>query len=255
MVGATPDSFSLRQYQTGPALDQGSEPSCAAFSSCHMQAFYESMEQRKWLTFDGHALYREVGGTGTAGVSSRDVLQDMQDKGCPVLGAPDRYQLQSYAFVDFGPSFDFAIEVIRAAVSTKHPCVLAMLLPSDFGEKECGKSGCTTTASYHQVLIASFQPGKLGGFNSYGLGFADAGWFNISLDYLARPEQRGYLYAFSSVDRPDDPLPPPPPNPIPAPLIINGFAEKANANVIRITPDSDATGLKGKRVTIQEIVK
>src|SRR3977135_3543096 len=94
MVGATPDSFSLRQYQIGPALDQGAEPSCAAFSSCHMQAFYESMEQRKWLTFDGHTLYREVGGTGTAGVSSRDVLQDMQDKGCPVLGAPDRYQLQ-----------------------------------------------------------------------------------------------------------------------------------------------------------------
>src|SRR5882762_3371304 len=128
-----PDSFSLRQYQTGRALDQGPEPSCVAFSSAHMQAFYESMERKQWITFDGHRLYTENGGDGHAGISSRVVLQDMQDTGTPVLASEDRYKIASYAFVDFSIGFDFAIQTIKAAVSTGHPCVLAMRLPSDFG--------------------------------------------------------------------------------------------------------------------------
>lgn len=250
---AMPDVHSVRQHQKGPALDQDGKAACVAGSSSHMEAFYESMERGQWVVFDWFRLYTENGGVNS-GVSSRDVLQDMQDRGAPVLGSDERYKIKQYAFVDFSSNFDLAIQTVKASVAADCPVVLAMRLPSDFGDRECGKPNSTVTSFYHQVMIGGYLPDGLDLFNSWGPSFADSGWSHIRTEFLARPEQQGWLYAFTTLDAPDL-IPPPPPDPIPAPLIINGFADKANANVIRITPDSDATGLKGKRVTIQEIVK
>src|SRR5438477_9240877 len=83
MLPQVPDSYSLRQYHVGAAYNQGSEPSCVAFSSCGMESLYEVMERKQWLTFDGHELYRANGGDGRNGVDTRRVLQYMVDTGLP----------------------------------------------------------------------------------------------------------------------------------------------------------------------------
>lgn len=254
MMTAMPDTYLLRRYQKGPALDQNGKAACTAGSSSHMQAFYEVMERGKWIVFDWDKLYVENGGTGNNGLSSRDVLQDLQDRGCPVLGSDDRYKIKQYAFVDFSSNFDLAIQTVKASVAAECPVVLAMLLPSDFGDRECGKSNSTVMGpqSYHQVMIGGYTPDGLALFNSWGSQFADSGWAHIRTEFLARSEQQGFLYAFTTLDAPD-PVPPPPPDPTPT-VSVRGRVDKANANIIKITPATDATGWKGKQVEIKEIV-
>jgi hypothetical protein len=205
-----PDAFSLWQYQTGPALNQGATSACVAASSSHMQAMYESMEQGKWLTFDWQTLYAENGGTGNNGVATRDVLQDMQTRGAPVLDSPLRFKIQNYAFVDFS-DFAGAIATVKAAVSIKKLVVLALLLPDDFNKgMGAGAASSKVTSSYHQVLIGGYSPTVLEDLNSWGSGYGVNGRGSIEIDFLARAEQRGWLYGFSTLDAPDE-LPPPPP--------------------------------------------
>lgn len=257
MMAAMPDSFSLRQYQKGVALNQGQAPACVAYSSCHMQSFYESIERnRQWIVFDGHLLYQENGGTGAAGVGTRDVLQDMQDRGCPVLGSADRYLIKQYAFVDFSSNFDLAIQTVKAAVAALCPVVLAMRLPSDFGDRECGKPNSTVMGpeSYHQVMIGGFTPDGLDPFNSWGPGFADSGWCHLSTEFLARPEQQGFLYAFTTLDAPDL-IPPPPPDPEPLPVEFDMTVGKiAAGGAVKILPNTPVALKKGMNFHCKQVV-
>ncbi|SRR6266404_1686834 len=252
-LSSFPESASLRQYQTGPALNQGEESSCVAFSSCHLQAFYEQMERKQWVVFDGHALYVENGGTGNNGVLTRDVLQYLQARGCPVLGASTRYKIQSYAFVDFSNDFLLAIQTVKAAIAANRPVVLAMLLPSDFTSgTSVGQTGSQVTSGYHQVLVGGYTLKGLDIFNSWGPGFGDNGWANVSIDYLARPEQQGWLYAFTSFDGPDDNLPLPSPSPVK--IEFNATAGKLKGNgALQIWPDSAITIAAGTKVHVKQM--
>lgn len=251
MMTAMPDAYSLRRYQKGPALDQDGKAACTAGSSSHMQAFYEVMERGKWIVFDWDRLYTENGGTGNNGLSSRDVLQDLQDQGCPVLGSDERYKIKQYAFVDFSSNFDLAIQTVKAAIAADCPVVLAMLLPSDFGERECGKPNSTVTSSYHQVMIGGYSPDGLDPFNSWGPSFADLGWCHIRTEFLARPQQRGWLYAFTTLDAPD---PVPPPLPLPVKLEFDFEIGRALDNGgYKMFPTKPITIKKGTQFRAKEI--
>jgi len=249
MLPSFPDSFSLREFQKGSALDQDGKGACVATSSCHMQAFYEQMERNQWITFDWDKLYTENGGTGPNGVPTRQVLQDMQENGCPVLNTSNRYKISSYAFVDFG-NFDFAIQTVKAAIAAKRPLVLALLLPSDFGAgMNAGSSSSKVTSGYHQMMVGEYTSTRINFFNSWGPGFGDHGWCSVPVDYLARPEQRGFLYAYTTFDAKDtDPIPPPPPPPPIDKVIVDGDIIKAGSRKIVVRPDKnimvDITGHK-----------
>lgn len=218
-LSSFPDTYSLRQYQTGPALDQGQTGACVAASSSHVQALYEQMERKQWITFDWATLYAENGGSGDSGVNSRDVLQDMQTRGCPVLSSSDRYEISAYAFVDFS-NFDLAIQTVKAAIFAKHPLVLAMLLPSDFmNGMTAGAAGSVVTSGYHQVMLGEYTSDRFGFLNSWGPFYGVNGWGSVPTEYLRRREQNGYLYAFTTLDA-VDPVPAPLPTPVPTPSVL-----------------------------------
>jgi len=255
-LASFPDILSLRKYQTGPALNQGATGACVAASEAHLQAFYESMERGTWITFDWARFYTENGGTGSNGINTRDSLQDLHVKGYPVFASDRRYKIQSYAFVDFTADFLFAIQTVKAAIAALRPVVLALKLPDDFLKgMGAGAASSKVTDAYHQVLIPAYDSNTLGVFNSWGPGYGDNGWGTLEIDYLARPEQRGWLYGFTTFDAPDD-NPPPPPPPPPAKIEFDALVGKVTGGKMNLWPDAmipEIAALKDKKVHVKEI--
>ncbi len=159
-VGA-PASYDLIPYVKG-VYDQGQTAACVAFSTAGMKSIEDMLEHSAWNTYDAPALYAANGGTGQNGVDTRRVLQYAQDTGLLVLGATARYRIGSYAFAPrVAGQFE---DTLKAAVAANRPCVLALLLPQNFGWDSSGG----ITQSYHQIGVCGYDATNVIILNSWG---------------------------------------------------------------------------------------
>lgn len=209
-VGAPP-SAELSQW-IGGVYNQGALPSCVAHSTCGMKSIEDNIEHRSWFTYDAVGLYQANGGTGANGVDTRQVLQYALDTGCLNQGNGKRYKIGSYAFAPRSPGqFE---ETIKAAIAASRPCVVALLLPQNFGAESSGNP----TQAYHQVVIYGYDATWAYILNSWGPAWANGGRGKVRWDYLTQQNfLNGYNYAFAVVDALDEGSPSPQPEPQPSP--------------------------------------
>ena len=182
------------------AYDQGTEDSCVAFSIAGMQSIFEQILNNQWLTFDAEELYKDNGGTGGNGISVKAALSWDQTTGLKDLANGQRYKIQNSAFAD--PMTAEGIDAIKSAITASCPCVLALLLPSDFDD-QFGKSGdCngTVTSDYHQICVIGYDADRFTFLNSWGNLWGKKGMGTIAWNFLQLPEQTGSVYAYTTTD-------------------------------------------------------
>lgn len=212
-VGTPPSYEGMLAYIKG-TYNQGQIPSCVAHSTAGMKSIEDMLEHSVWNTYDAPALYRDNGGTGQNGVDTRRVLQYAQDTGVLVLNGTARYRIGSYAFAPrVAGQFE---ETIKAAVAANMPCVLALLLPQNFGWDSSGG----ITQGYHQVVIAGYTEQYVIILNSWGAGWGNGGLGRVPWAFIIQDNfQNGYAYAYTVIDGLDKDLQPPP-VPDPAPRVF-----------------------------------
>src|SRR5579859_617499 len=179
------------------AYDQGVKDACVAYSIAGMQSTFQAIRNSKWLTFDAEALYCDNGGIGTNGISTLEALA--WDK---TNGLTDSTSKSTDKIVDFGfadPTTVDGISSIKSAISAKHPCVLALLLPSDFNDHFGGSGDCkgTITSDYHQVCPVGYDEERLTFLNSWGKSWGKNGIGTIAWSFLKDPSQAGSAYAYT----------------------------------------------------------
>ncbi len=220
MVGAAPAADDhLLPFIKG-VYNQGSLPSCVIHSEAGLSSINEQMERGQWVDMDPVKAYYALGGNGSNGIDTRTSLQYFQTTGMPVLSSALRYKIANYAFAQ--PREAGGVEAVKAAIATGHPCVLAMLLPTDFMSGMSAGNGAVNRSAYHQICIVGYTPERVIYLNSWGNTFGSNGMGSVPWAYLLRPEQAGFVYAYTVTDAPDDgtptPLPPDPPIPVPPPV-------------------------------------
>jgi len=243
-----PETGDLTRWLQGPSHNQGSEPSCVAFSTCNLAAVDEVMEGGAWEIFNGHQLYVEAGGNGTNGVDTRLTLKIATEQGVP--GSSGRKKtIASYAFAPQTPGL--FRDTLKAAAFAGHVCTIALLLPAPFS----WNSGNAPTSAYHQVI------GPVGWdatwcwiFNSWGDGWpGDAprgGLGRVRWDFLeADGLQHSYCYAYTTTPTEIKPPPPPPP-PVHTRATITGTA---TGQVDSLAKGSVYTLASGVNVTLSQI--
>lgn len=221
-LGELPSACSL-QGMVGDVMQQGKLPACVAYSTAAMKAVHEMRELGRWLTFDAMTCYHDCGGDGRNGVPTRAVLQYAQDRGLPVLSSAERYRIGSYAFA---PQ-DGWVDTLKAAIAAGQPCVIATLLPEQFGWESSGQA----TKAYHQMLLVGYDAEHAILLNSWGKEWGRDGFGRLRWDYLtANNFQGGLCYAYTAIDAIDEglaptpaPEPAPPPPPKPPPFQVSGY--------------------------------
>lgn len=194
--------------------NQGSEPSCVAFSSCGLTSAFDWLADQGWDDLDGHRLYRACGGDGSNGIDSRVALEYVRTTGAPLLSGAGSLKVGSYVFASREPQ-QFRQDV-AAALAAGHFCTVALLLPSNWGWSSSG----SITSGYHQTVAAGYT--GLGDndwvilVNSWGEQWGQRGVGRVTWGYLLQNSlMNGYVYAFAVtplvLPKPDPPPPPPPP--------------------------------------------
>jgi hypothetical protein len=220
LQAGTPPASDLSSF-VRRVYDQGAEPSCVAFSSCAMKDLEDSIDRGGGPEYAGHVLYRDCGGDGTNGIDSRAALQELQSRGTPLLAGGYGNKIASYSFApQVGQQFK---DTLKAAVAANHPCVIAMLLPSDFGAV-CGR-GSITTGYHQQTLVGSTAdeaaPDGQGYaiiLNNWGPSFGNGGFCKVLWSYILQQNmQNGYVFAYLAIDAGNTPAPTPTPQPQPQP--------------------------------------
>lgn len=203
LEAGAPASYDLITYIKG-VYNQGQVSSCVAHSTAGMKSVEDMLEHSAWNTYDAPALYAANGGTGQNGVDTRRVLQYAQDTGLLVLQGTARYRIGSYAFAPrVAGQFE---DTLKAAIAANRPCVLALLLPQNFGWDSSG----AMTQGYHQVAIVGFDATYVTILNSWGSGWGKNGLGRIPWSYLTQQNfQSGYVYAYTVIDALDGDLQPP----------------------------------------------
>src|SRR6266496_5541103 len=119
-TGALPHPYDTRNYQIEripevatittppPVVDysqyvwtvynQGPLPACVTFSEAGMLSIYDKWNEKIERAFDPTAVYWELGGDGSHGVSTGAALKYAVDKGFPVANSSQRDPIASYAF-------------------------------------------------------------------------------------------------------------------------------------------------------------
>jgi uncharacterized protein YkwD len=204
--------------------NQGSEPSCVAFSTAGLASTEDFRGDQTWDTLDGHLFYRECGGNGTAGIDSRLALDKARNDGIPIQGGTGRVRVGTYVFATQQPGA--FREEIAAAIMLGHFVTIALLLPSDFGWNSTGAK----TSGYHQIYAVGFTGMGDSDYvicvNSWGPGSGRNGFVRVFWGYLESERlQNGYCYAFAVTPLV---LPNPNPQPTPNPDIENEMIRLVN---------------------------
>ncbi len=195
-----PGSYSLAADVTGQAYDQGTEDSCVAYSIAGMQSIFGNILYKKWMIFDAEDCYRSNGGTGDNGILTKSALVWDETTGFRDITSGIRYKISSYAFAD--PTSAAGQSVIKAAIASNDPAVLAMLLPTDFGSQWNASGDCSgsPTTSYHQVCIIGYDAARCYFLNSWGPTWGANGKGSVTWAYLTNPTQDGWAYAYTATD-------------------------------------------------------
>lgn len=178
--------------------NQGQEGSCVAYSSAGMMSVFEDERSNSWIKLNAEECYVACGGSGQNGISTVDALNWIEQKGFGDLGDQKRYQIATYAFAD--PRTPEGWNSLRAALAANLPCVIALLLPSDFGAQFGASGDCTSTVitnGYHQVCAIGYTDDSLRILNSWGPTWGKQGTGSISLAAIQAPEQQGYAYSYT----------------------------------------------------------
>ena len=201
--------------------NQGALPSCVAHSTCGMKSLEDKIDRKVWNVYDAVALYQENGGNGSNGVDTRGVLQDAQANGVPLLSGGGRNRIGSYAFA---PQIEGQFEAtLKAAVAANEPCVLAVLLPTQFG----WDFGGAITQAYHQMCLCGYDDTWAIFLNSWGPSFGQNGFCRLPWSYITQNNfQQLYAYAYTAIDALGPPPPPPPPPP-PVSITVTGYGGTA----------------------------
>jgi hypothetical protein len=205
--------------------DQGSEPSCVAFSTCGLTSAFDWLVDHGWDVLDGHRAYRELGGNGSSGIDTRVMLEYARSQGIPLLSGAGSLKIGSYVFANREPG-QFRQEIV-AALNAGHFCTIATLLPSNFG---WDSSGSPNAAFYHQVVAAGAT--GIGDndwmifVNSWGPNWGRGGLGRLTWGYLEQNNlQGGYVYAYAV--SPIVLIPPPPPPPVKPIYLVTGHYRSA----------------------------
>ncbi|MBI5674589.1 MAG: hypothetical protein HZC48_02010 [Nitrospirae bacterium] len=163
-----PSAFSLSNF-IDDVYNQGSLPSCVAHSTAAMQSIFERIEHGAWFTLNAEECYRANGGDGHNGVNSRVVLNWEETSGMQDIASSVRYKIGSFAVAD--PKTSDGITLIKAAIATRRPCVLALLLPQDFWIGD--STGEVVTNGYHQICVTGYTSERFEFVNSWGRSFGN----------------------------------------------------------------------------------
>ncbi len=171
-----------------------------AYSIAGMQSIFEEILQQRTIMFDAAELYRDLGGNGD-GISAPEALTWDQTTGLKDVATAQRYKIQSSAFAD--PTTADGIVTLKTAVSVQCPCVVALLLPSDFGDQVNGSGDCngTVTGEFHQVCLIGYDDERFKFLNSFGPSWGKNGIGTLPWSFLQDPSQAGSAYAYTVSDR------------------------------------------------------
>lgn len=195
LLQAIPPEVDLWNY-IEMIYNQGSLGSCVAHSIAAMQSIFQNLEHGWWMELDAVECYYANGGDGTNGINTDKALTWNQQTGMRFNRTQRRYRIGSFGFTD--PRTDAGVAAIKAAVAAKRPCVVALLLPSDFWNGDCGTGA--VTSSYHQVCITGYTSSRFLFVNSWGVGYGNGGFGSMPWDFLRRPEQLNFTYAYTATD-------------------------------------------------------
>jgi Papain family cysteine protease len=178
--------------------NQGQEDSCVAYSCAGMMSVFEDQRSSNWIKLNAEECYVACGGSGQNGISTKDALDWIEQKGFGDSNDQKRYQVATYAFTD--PRTVDGWNTLRAALAADLPCVIALLLPSDFGAQfgasgDCGST--TITNAYHQVCAIGYTNDRLNILNSWGPTWGNQGMGSILLAAIQAPQQQNYAYAYT----------------------------------------------------------
>lgn len=216
-------------------LNQGSQPSCVAYSTAYVCQGFEVAEASRLVHFDGGRAYLENGGDGVNGIPAERLLKKTKADGFPVLQSALRFKIDSYQWtVD--------LDTVLAALVAGRLCVIACLLPADFSPVSKGtRNGDVNTSpthAYHQLCLTGYAfdsmefgaDGWVYGPNSWGTDWGKDGWYRLRMSYLRdKDKQQGLFYGYSLADAPDGdsvPVPTPVPTPKPPARIEGAYLEQ-----------------------------
>jgi hypothetical protein len=203
LTAGVPPLFDLSSY-VARVYDQETVPACTCYSAAAMQSIFEAIEREMWIAFDALECYRALGGNGQSGIDPRAVLTFMQQTGLLATGTSRRYRIGSYAFVQLGSQG--RLDLVKAALAANRPAVLALRLPADWGANAGQSAGGASSWSGHQVCLTGYDQRRLYFVNSQGTSWGDNGFGSIPADFVLRPEQDGWSFAYTAIDQIDDDL-------------------------------------------------
>lgn len=218
LAAGVPASYMTIQVADMPFIyDQNGYGACVAYSCCGAKSIEDFYDVKKWNNYDAYQLYTACGGTGPNGIFADDALDYMKNTGCLEPTTNSRWRISSYAFA---PRYaNEWRQTLAAALVASGPCVVAMLIPSQFG----WDSNSVMTTGYHQMCLVGYE--GLGDddyavfLNSWGNWWANKGFCRVKWGYLEGLNFQGkHVYGYKLIDATDYiPEPDPDPTPIPIP--------------------------------------
>ena|SRR5437868_5848709 len=215
--------------------DQDGEGACVAYSESGLTSLDEALNGRLWVWLDAEQFYHRNGGTGQNGIDTRSSLEDAKNNGIIRKDGQGVVRIENYLWVPKTPGL--FKDTIMAALALGKPCVVATLLPTNFG---WDSSGPPNPQAYHQVVIVGGDDTWAYILNSWGPNWGRQGRGRLLWSFLDVARWDVYAYLVNGIGV----TPPPPPvgvvvksvapNPVvgPAPVTITGSGFDTSARVI-----------------------
>ena len=128
-------------------------------------------------------------------------MQWAHDTGFRDISTGQRHKISTWGFQD--PTTTDGQDALKAAIASNTPCVIALLLPSDFNDQVGGDGNCqsaTVTQAFHQVCVFGYDASRFYIVNSQGARWGTSGRGSILWSALNASEQAGLAYAATATD-------------------------------------------------------
>src|SRR5437868_6431746 len=182
--------------------DQDGEGACVAYSESGLTSLDEALNGRLWVWLDAEQFYHRNGGTGQNGIDTRSSLEDAKNNGIIRKDGQGVVRIENYLWVPKTPGL--FKDTIMAALALGKPCVVATLLPTNFG---WDSSGPPNPQAYHQVVIVGGDDTWAYILNSWGPNWGRQGRGRLLWSFLDVARWDVYAYLVNGIGV----MPPPPP--------------------------------------------